>query len=385
MRLSLLGSLILMIASSALLTPSLATAETTLTISQFESELRFGPEMTISSQEILDSFPRTLHGATSPVSIAKIEAMRRNIQRRYTLLGLRPPRFEFFDQAGGWPRHAYRIRYPDRFELTMITDPGVIELNSTPSSQIEIERHLGRFQSDFFDEGARLGLTPALFTGSGHIHIEVTRLHPVTVRNFLASFFNSTGLAAGALNEDVFNAIGMGEIPEENKSRLRAAFLDFDRIERPRIYHLNSLAHGAYAIPLAAEPPEYREARNEVRPRKYFAVNFGAIDKFGTIEIRSIRPQASALAYLKLVKLFVARMKVAERQRRAGVRVPIGELRSLRGNPQAILAEFDRYVTEAGLRFEDYREFILPWWQNPGGEADRYMANRRLTCQSLFR
>lgn len=97
---------------------------------------------------------------------------------------------------------------------------------------MEIQENLDKIQSDFFDEGDKVGLKPALFTGSGHIHIETTKI------------------------------------------------------------------------------------------------------------------QASAESYLKLVKLFVARMQLAERNRKAGILTPIGELKSLRGNPQAVIADFDQYISK---------------------------------------
>lgn len=73
-------------------------------------------------------------------------------------------------------------------------------------------------------------------------------------------------------------------------------------------------------------------------------------------------------------------MKHARTLSAQGTTIPLGALKSVRGNTEAVLKSFDEYVTGVGLKFEDYREFVLPWWQNAGADFDLYLA-KRITLQ----
>lgn len=362
----------------ALLVSNSAIAEPYLRADELPKLLLFGSEMTISSDELAASYPKDGNQVrvSTPLAEQILKNFREGILGRYRNAKKKMPVIEIKKYHSHWSRGAFSILYPSGFNLTVFPDPGVFELNSKASSQKEIEANLKLIQNDFFDEGKKQGLAPALFTGSGHIHIEITKLHPVTVRNFIADFFNATGLAAGALNEDIYNSVGVGEMPERNKQKIREAFAQFDRTPGAQTETLVSLIEGAYEIPYREDLPEYQNARKSQRPDKYFAFSFASFHSLGTLEVRSLRPQGSAAAYLKLLKMFVARMQYAERNRIAGVLTPIGKMQSIRGDPQAILAEFDRYLKEVGLDINEYREFVLPWWNLKDGDFDHYLAKR---------
>lgn len=354
----------------------------------FKSQLRFGAEMTVSSQALLDSYPS--EGAPVRVSPLGADIVSR-MHDRATLKYVSGKKATTLWMPETYPqRPNYTVRYKDGFKMNIFTDPGALEMNASPMSLVDLKKNSARIQTDYLEAAKLEGLAPALFTGSGHMHIEVSKVHPVTFRNFLADFYNATSLAAGALNDDIFNSIGVGEIPESNKETLRAVFKDFDSDSSATIMTLaNGVKYRVYSIPLDQEPAAYRESRGARRPKKYFAASFESIDRIGTLEIRSIRPQASAKSFQKLANLWVKRMELAEKNRLRGKLTPIGELKSVRNDPQAVLKDFDRYLSEVGLKLEDYREFVLPWWQNAGGEVDRYLINKRAprvinACESLF-
>lgn len=356
----------------------LAFAEPFLRADEMPQLLLFGSEMTISSDDLLASYPKDGNQVrvSTPFAEQILKNLREGILSRYRAAKKKIPKIQIKNYHSHWNRGAFDILYPNGFNLTVFPDPGVFELNSKPSSQQEIEANLKFIQADFFDEGKKQGLAPALFTGSGHIHIEITKVHPQTVRNFIADFFNATGLSAGALNEDVYNSVGVGEIPEGNKQKIRDAFAQFDQKPGAETETLVRLIEAAYSIPYQDDLPEYRSARNSKRASKYFAFSFASFFTLGTLEVRSLRPQASAESYLKLLKMFVARMQFAERNRLAGILTPIGEMKSIRGNPQAILEQFDRYLKEVGLDINQYREFVLPWWNLKDGDVDLYLSKR---------
>jgi hypothetical protein len=390
-RLTTTALLALTVASVAL--PSLAnptnSASQYLRAEQFESQLRFGPEWTLTSDELFASFPLGTPVVTTPYSKKMVSALQAAIESKYASRAGPKPSYTLKSNHSRWERDAFEIRYPNGYQITIFSDPGVLEINSAPSSQTTVEKNLSRIQSDIFDEGRKLGLEPGLFAGSGHMHIETTKLHPDTVRNFLADYYSHTGLAAGALNEDIYNSIGPGEMPTRNKTLLRKAFSNYDRFKARGLNYLVDQIQLSYDIRFEDESADYKESGRGVRPRKYFAASFKSYPSIGTVEIRAIRPQASAEAYLKLVKMWVARMKVAEIKRELGIKVPLGSMKSLRGDPQAVLADFDHYLEEAGLKLSDYREFVMPYWQNEGGEFDQYLAKKERkaarTCSELFK
>lgn len=360
-----------------------------LTPSMMDEELRFGAEWTLTSDELVDSYPDGGRPVvTTPYARKMISAMEQILRKQYRWFRQSKPTFKNMDFHSKWDRQAFSINYPNGFEMTIFSDPGVLEVNSSPSSVATIKKNIGKIQRDIFNTAKTLGLEPGDFTGSGHMHIEISKVHPETVRNFMADYYNHTGLSAGGLNEDVYNALGPGEMPARNKALLRAAFRYFDNSKFKAVKTLVDALATSYSISLDDEIEDYRESGRGLRPSKYFAMSFKSFENLGTIEIRAIRPQASAASYLKLAKLFSARMKFSDMQRTLGHVVPIGDLPSLRDDPQAALADFDKYVTEAGLNFEDYTEFVLPQWKEDGDELEQYLAARKAkapkTCTAVF-
>lgn len=352
---------------------------------EMDQELFFGSEMTVSSDDLLASYPKNGNNVqvTNLFAESLLEKIRVALIEKYLIREQEPPFIRVKRYHSHWSRPALVIQYSDGFQITIFPDPGVFEMNTPPSSVNQIESRLHLIQEDYLDIAKNFGLAPAMFTGSGHIHIDIRRLHPITLRNFLADFYSATGLAAGALNDDIFNSIGVGEFPLDHKSILRKAFAVFDAIPSASVDYLVSGITSAYQIGYGSDLPEYRKFRTSTRSTKYHAISFNSFSSLGTIEIRSIRPQQSAESYLKLIKLFKLKMQKADQLRQQGIIVPLREMPSLRGNPQAVLADFDKYLMDVGLRIDDYKEFIMPWWQAPGAEFDQYRSSQRrsLSCR----
>lgn len=349
-----------------------------LTAEEMYDHLLFGSEMTVSSDELLATYPKDGNQIVISTEYSEtiIRKMKDRLLDRYRIQEQTPPKVRFKEYHSNIPRTALEITYADGFSMVIFPDPGVLEMNTSPSSLREIEKQQERISTDYLGLAAEFGLRPALFTGAGHIHIDTRRLHPMTLRNFIVDFYNHTSLAAGALNEDIYNSIGIGEIPAVNKQILKKYLRVFDYLKDTPISYLINAIKSTYTIQYADEPEEYRKVRKSQRAEKYHALSFTSFRSLGTIEIRAIRPQASADSYLKLLRLFALKMKAAEENRVKNIFLPLNELKSLRGSPQEVLADFDSYLSDVGLHLQDYKEFILPWWQNPGGEYDIYQSKK---------
>ena len=192
-----------------------------LTVSDMDKELNFGAEWTFGSDELLASFPKNGNQVQvqTEYSKEKIKAIKKRLDQNLEKTRARSERYSIEQKNfhSHWNRLAYKVSYPDDFNFTFFSDPGIIEVNTSPSSHDFVKRKISRIKNDVFDVMESEELRPSLFTGSGHLHIEASKIRPLALRNFIVDFFNHTGIGAGGLNEDIFNAIGIGEIPDENK------------------------------------------------------------------------------------------------------------------------------------------------------------------------
>lgn len=122
-----------------------------LSADEFEKELRFGAEWTFSNQAMLDSFPTDGNQVRVETSFSKqkVESLKSHLEKD---LAGRPSKEKFKISGTNfhshWRRQAYTISYPDKFEFTFFSDPGALEVNTSPTSLDSISRNRTRIQKD---------------------------------------------------------------------------------------------------------------------------------------------------------------------------------------------------------------------------------------------
>jgi len=62
---------------------------------------------------------------------------------------------------------AVRIEYPNGYWIQVATDPGVLEVQTKPSTIEQLEQIESKIQIDLFDAASKIGLKPAKAKGAG--------------------------------------------------------------------------------------------------------------------------------------------------------------------------------------------------------------------------
>lgn len=240
-----------------------------------------------------------------------------------------------------------RVVYPD-FRINISTDPGTIEVTTTPGTLAEFEARAPRIQRDLFDAMAEVGVTPQEFRGGGHIHIgpQAFENNIQLFRNFLVDYYNHNGLAEGGLNFDPKNSKSMALESPRTKRKLRKLI---EKIDNGNIKSFKRA---------------YRKTSRILTGYKALRLN----SSFMTVEIRAIRPQQSMEDFLKQIRLFSGRMEYLSS---LDGPIPLQEWNPTRTSLEAI-NHMHSYVTESGLEWKDYRHMVLPSWQNPGGDLETF-------------
>jgi hypothetical protein len=364
----------------------------------------YGPELTFGSDDLIKSF-RDLNDPTKLetnlsneliefLALYHLESFAKREDKNEIPLFSRPERY-----WKGMKRNVIRLTYPDGWYLEYFSDPGVIEVNSSPMTYETALSNCSRMQRDIFDAMEFIGQAPQLFAGAGHIHIDIKAFEGkyLYFRNFLIDFFNHSSLTNGALNDDKYNSIGVADLPVENRDVLKLILNEYDILKfSDEILRIKSLAKSItdYVYTIAeGRDPIYPFQDHKTRPVKYHAINLknvyeSALSSGGnTIEIRCLRPQESSLALIQIINLFEERIKFIKtinyplefKNQRAfhlfmtneQWEMP-SELERLSNEAQGVLTEFHTYVKEAGLNWIDYKKFVLPWWHGEGGEIEKF-------------
>ena len=351
---------------------------------------QFGPEFTFSNSSLLDSF--VAHGSGQQTAVIQtaesILAMDqlKNLWKQQ-VVDPAPETWKWMKvHDPRWDRYKLHLIRADGFGIVAFSDPGVIEVNHSPITVANAEKEKRFFQKTIFGGLKHLALTPMAYAGSGHIHMDLKgfRGDLRIFRDFLVDFHNYPGLAMGGLNHDIYNAVALAQLPQEQKNNFREIIGRVDTGQIDSIAELvRELIAGVFG-PIAHDP-----LINRSRAQKYHATSFApSYSRFGTIEIRCIRPQSSYQSFLHQIRLFESRVNMlAERRASGHPPVPVGMLEPV--NAQGALTQFNAYVSEAGLNFQDYQPMVLDWWQGPGGELQNYLDSREeksiAQCSGLAR
>lgn len=232
----------------------------------------------------------------------------------------------------------YRVVYPDGFYFAVKWDANTVEVTTKPSTSNELLSQRARVQSDLFDTAASVGLHPppiGSVLGAGHVSIGLDSFRGDARRllDFIVDFTNHSELSNGILNRDFDNA----------------APLSADPLLLARLAKLKALVDSGDITTVEELLVLFWNEEIQDGNWKRMALS---ITK-GRVEIRSVRAQQSMDHFVKLVRLFEARMKYLEKHPRPKLSLlpPIDD-------PAQAAENFHRYVTESGLDWKEYVELI---------------------------
>ncbi|MDR3606537.1 MAG: hypothetical protein P4M08_04050 [Oligoflexia bacterium] len=255
----------------------------------------------------------------------------------------------------------YRVKYSDGWWFEIGTDPKVVEMQTAPSTLEELERHRDRIQTDIFGSAEKAGLQDASkIFGSGwaggHIHVGASSAldgDARLFRNFLVDSANHAELGAGIFSNDWSNAPPIAALPEKNQANFLKIVQDFDQ---DKIRGIKALAQK-----ISSEVYDTTVDKKIAPPQKYQAFNVTRIvngefgEKEQTIEIRAMRPQASADEFIDETRLIQMRLEFL-RAHPDPIPVKLVNPRTL--NNSEIVTRFYKYVVETGLPFEPYAKYL---------------------------
>lgn len=252
----------------------------------------------------------------------------------------------------------YRVVYKDGWWFQLSSDPGVIEIQTKPTTLRMLENRRDRIQEDIFDTGAQLGLFPSHNDGGGHIHIGAQAVFERRdlLRDFLVDYANHPELAMGILEQDEANAAHLSVLKPKQRKAFAALIESWDK---------NRVATPQRLAERIVDEVYYEAYFRDWYPSaKYQAVNLSRInDEYfapeeQTIEMRALRAERSADEYIKLARLFQKRMEYLSKlkERPAYLDNDVPHFIADR------VESFRRYVVESGLEWDDYKVFVPKEW-----------------------
>ncbi|MFN7728319.1 MAG: hypothetical protein ACK5P7_04110 [Bdellovibrio sp.] len=267
------------------------------------------------------------------------------------------------------------------FEITL--DPGILEITSSRISNVaEIEPELQRL---IWDTADSLKMT---FDTAGHLNFGVestfgqdTRLF----RNFYIDFLNNVGLSEGILGyRDLINAPHPERLKEQQRLNLKELARDFDS-SKHSIQDFAAQVQAKVYFDFAPGFPISRDGGD--KSEKFQSANMTSIaeekNPWPRLELRSIPMQRSARELRLLHQLFVARI---EYLKKFSGHVAYDGARKINSSKAAMIEDFYRYVTESGLRWEDYRH----WPERTYGfktalkDFEKTIPRRGLSCKVVY-
>ncbi len=384
-------------------------------------DILFGPEFTFSSEEMLQNQPplrtfvhsyhyRLNHCNNPAIKASRLKMLeawdsRAKIAKQIAIRKGDPtavdhPPVRLSSQAFS---HELRWVLASNTGATywLGVDPAVLEMGTLPMTAAEFHKHSGEIQNVIFDTASDIGLTPQLFTGGGHINIGTYgfRNNRRLLLNFIVDFYNHPELSMGVFGYDTNNAINLRMVDPHLKilrrsvEALRQSEIDkysykifVEILSDGLLAHEKDPYHSFWLAQRGISQtfqPRYNNVALEVRNPTDTPENI-------RLEFRAVRPQATAKMFARQVELLRARMRYLE-QLKANLEledepIPLIKARTLEENiydppidPQLALARFHQYVTESGLNWSDYQDFIWPKWVTDG-ELERF--NQRLKIET---
>ena len=337
--------------------------------------VQFGAEFTFYSPAVGVMENSNPYERIPPGSDRIIERMRNHLIKN------QPKGAKFIESEPNVDSHQSKGRFtsPNKWWFEWGHDDSVLEVITIPADVEFYQRYKVDMQDAIFASAANEGFFPATYLGGGHVNLGMTAFdgNELLLRNFVADLlFNHNELFLGVFNYDTHNGASI--------------FVQTQRIRRIVMRIIDDFDHGGYR----GDPKQFLRDIHSVMNLEgdvcfkkwktggsrqcYFGMNFSHHDE-GTasrIELRGFRPQMSMDMWVRQIRLIKGRLLHLEKFNRP---IPIRPLVKVAKldlspsvnhllnppvDPQEALAAFYLFVTEAGERWSDHRDYMWPQWIN---------------------
>lgn len=374
--------------------------------SAFGIELVFGPEFALSNDEMLSCQKYKPVGMSVKEDrnlFCRNEVIEKKYQELYELWRSKYSSFRINEQ-NLINEDRWEFVTPDNVKFWLGVDPAILEIGTSPMTLQEFKTHKDQIQKMIFDDTKSIGLEPQLFAGGGHINIGLEQFHNkrLLLLNFLIDFYNHPELSMGVFGYDTNNAINL----RQALYNIQKLYMDFQHLARvrDRSYYAFLLKLETRLTPAIADPffKYWSAQRPSANLEAYRGGNVAIQLRNNTekmsgyrIEIRAVRPQASADQWIRMIELLQARINYLEQFdellpiKKKPLRIQHkGPLKNLLWNPpvdeQQALENFHKYVTESGLDWKDHQDYLWPNWKTEGGALDQFNDKLEENCNSLL-
>jgi hypothetical protein len=269
-----------------------------------------------------------------------------------------------------------RLISPNQWWFCISTDSGGHEVGMSPMSVAEYKKFEADIHDAIFVSAANSGYFPALWQGGGHINVDITefRKNPLLFRNWIADMLSHGELFMGIFNYDISNQRPHQLASSDVRARVAQDFglpsdPGFEVLANEMLRHVDEILSSGHGDETFAKMLEVLKKFNELG----IAFSFSKINE-NRVELRGFRPQASIRVFINQIELIQKRLEYLEKfdgpipvRLRMDIPDALADRLTPPVNPQEALKAFYEYVSEAGLRWADHRDYLWPQWQT-GGE-----------------
>lgn len=317
-----------------------------------KAQVKFGPEFNFTNPVILEA---ANHVPSNIVNNPENEKVVDLLAQHYSKVCVDCTVLNYRNRYGV---RSVRVTFSDGWHFDVITDPGVVEINTSPMTVNDVARLSERMNEFIFNPIYQLGLRPAndFFNdwAGGHIHVDLKTAFGNDLslfRNFIVDYTNHVELAHRIFGNDHHFAPSIQALDPEQK-------MAFDRlIKEVDAGGVTSIQRFAQRL---QQEVYYRNPHGHTA-KKHQALNVTRIsditieDRYRTLEIRAFRSQENPEIFRLETQLIEKRIEFLK-----SWKTPI----AIRWNDpseitdEAAVSEFYRYVRDSNLDFKDYKIWV---------------------------
>lgn len=334
--------------------------------------MKGGPEWEFSSEALLEHgiFATSDHTENPDRFWAAFHFAQAEQKRFVGMLRERCPQTGCrIEEVGGKWKHLgndFRVTYPDGFWFQVSFDPGCIEVLAKPGTAEDFERASERLDRDLFGLAEEAELV-VWSDSKGHFNFGARSAFGDDVDLFFRFFAdqqNNASLALGSLGLDPLCAPPLCVLPDKSGQAQRDALTEI--FAEAKLGRFRSIDAAARAINQRVYTATYHHS-DEV-PQHNQAVNLEAVAKVDSrttderIELRYPFGQPDTQSFVKLIRLFKARIRYLAVQRAKG--------EPLVYNPRfadtfdyparSLKSRFYLFVIESGLEWDEFESLLAP-------------------------